>query len=158
MSRSYVHNAAVKIRAFWAVLRTERATPREIAIAVFVGSLIGASPLYTGRTPLAAGVGAAAKLNRLWCYVSSHFTANPLSTAWLALAEVQVSYRLRHGAWLPLTAEEVLKRGFALIGDLLLGFVILGPPIAAFFAAIAWGIASVRQARRPATTSPPPHS
>lgn len=152
MAKSFSRNLVVKARAFWTVLRTERATPREIALAVFVGSLIGATPPFYPRTAVAAGVGTVAKLNRLWCYASSHFTGNPISSAWIALAEVQLSYRLRHGAWLALSADEVLHRGFALIGDLLLGFVIVGPPTAGLFALLAWGIASWRQ--RPKGTLP----
>ena len=155
VTRSFFRNFLVKARAFWTVLRTERATPREIALAVFLGAWIGASPAVLVRTWLAAGVATLAKMNRLWAYIGAHFTANVFSAAWITLAEVQVSYRLRHGHWLALTRDDVAERGFALIGDWLFGFVLLGPLFAGLFAVLAWAVATFRLGRQAPPSSRP---
>jgi uncharacterized protein (DUF2062 family) len=147
VGRNFVRNISLEARAFWTLLRTERATPREVALAVFVGAWIGCSPALFVRTWLAVGIATLAKMNRLWAFVGAHLTANLVSAAWIVLAEVQVSHRLRQGEWLTLNRHEVSAHGFALLGDWLLGFVVVGPVISGVLALATWAIAEALRRR-----------
>jgi len=75
--------------------------------------------------------------NRLWAFVGSRVSSNVLF-AWIAFAEIELTHRLRAGAWVPLVSAEALHHGKELLVDWALGSLWVGGALAAVIGICAW--------------------
>jgi uncharacterized protein (DUF2062 family) len=132
---------------------SERASPREIAIAVALGAFAGCSPAIGAHGWLAVGLATILRKNRLFAFFGSRVSFF-LTLPWIVLLEIQLSHRLRTGAWAELSAETALAQAHLLLLDWCLGWI----PVGLFFAALtaplgyAWG----KRRERRAAAAPPP--
>jgi hypothetical protein len=137
-----------RTRDLWERAKREHSTPREVGWSVAVGVFCGCSPFIGLHMWIAIALATLFRLNRLWAFVGSRISTNVL-LAWIAFSEVELSHRLRTGAWLALgprrVVDQVLQHGLAweLFGDWLLGSLLVGSVLAAVL-----GFSAFRAARR----------
>jgi len=148
-------------RLAW-VLWHEKTGPRELAIAVFVGVLIGCSPFYGLHTLLVVVFGFLLGVNKIVMWVASNVSL-PFIAPFIAFGSMQVGHLVVHGEPLPMTLEgarelaasaSIVDVGIALWLDWLAGSVFVGSGLGAVFAAATWRVAIQREsAKRAAETS-----
>ncbi|MCO4772498.1 MAG: DUF2062 domain-containing protein [Deltaproteobacteria bacterium] len=136
----------------WLLLR-EHTAPRELALAVLVGVMIGATPFYLFHTALVLLLAFAFRLNKLAVWIASNVSF-PVVAPFLTFASVQVGHLILEGGWLPLTLAGVRElyatRGPVGFGvDLwlawLVGCVPVGLALGSLFASITYGVARSRR-------------
>jgi uncharacterized protein (DUF2062 family) len=106
---------------------------------------------------LALGLATVLRLNRLWAFLGSRISSNVI-LAWLAFSEIEIGHRLRTGAWAQLAPADVLANGRQLIGEWLLGSVLVGAALAAALGLVAYAIARRWPVRRHKPDEAPPPS
>jgi uncharacterized protein len=136
-----------KLKAFWRAAKAERASPREIGWAVFIGAFAGCTPAVGFHGPLALGIATLFKKNRLFAWLGSRIS-NMVFLPFIAMAEVQVSHRLRTGLWLSIDRERAIDQAGALLLDWCIGTIPIGVAIGVVFGVLAWAIAVRRDRRR----------
>jgi uncharacterized protein (DUF2062 family) len=134
-----------KLRLLWNLAKSERATPSEIGWAVAMGAFIGCSPAFGLRPWIAVGLATLLKKNRLFSYLGSH-TSNFVVTPFITLAEIQLSHRMRTGAWLDLDRRHIIEHAPALLLDWCIGAVPVGLTVAVVLGLVAYGFARRRDA------------
>jgi uncharacterized protein (DUF2062 family) len=147
---SRASRAVARLRALWLLIRHEHATPREIGQAVAVGVLSGCTPAIGFHGAIALGMATLLRLNRLWAFLGSR-VSNFLVLPWIVLSEIEVSHRVRTGAWAPLDVDTVLHQAPGLLLDWLVGTLVVGSALASVLGLIAYAIAS---RVRPVTAPP----
>lgn len=135
-----------RARVLWLAVLQERASPREIAVAIGAGVFVGVSPAVGFHGGVAIAVATLLRVNRLYCFVGSR-VSNPLIGPWLLLAQIQTAHRVRTGSWLALSVETVLSRGHELLLDWFLGMFTVGVPLAIALGSAAY-VWAARRARR----------
>ncbi len=137
-------------------LREEHASPREIGQAVAVGVFVGCSPALGFHGAVALGSAILLQRNKIWTWLGSRIS-NILVLPWIVMAEIEISHRLRTGAWVSLSADTVLERAPFLLVDWIFGAIPVGAVLGAVFGALAYAIAKwrVTRARRLAPPRPP---
>lgn len=126
--------------------------------SVAVGVFCGCTPFLGLHMWLALGLATVFRLNRLWAFLGSRVSIS-LVMPWLAFSEVEVAHRLRTGAWMPLAPSEVVGQGRHLLGDWLLGALLVGSALAAVLGLLAYAIARRwRLTPRTPAAAPPPSS
>jgi len=141
--RSPIQKLVARARSLWVVMRTERAAPRDIFWSVFIGAALGCTPLLFVRPWIAVAITTALRKNRLWSWAAAHVSGNWLLNPVIALVEIQLSHRVRTGAWVPLTLKDVMERGAVLLLDWTLGSIPVGLVVGVLF-----GLAGASLARR----------
>jgi uncharacterized protein len=143
----------------WQRAKSERSSPREIAISVGIGVFSACTPFIGLHMWIAMGLAALLRLNRLWALLGSRATFFPLF-AFVTFAELEVAHRLRAGTWLPLSPSEAFARGPELLVDWAVGTVLVGGTLATLAATVAYAVASSWPApgEAPARTSGSPPS
>ena len=151
-----------KIKTVWRLAKSERAAPKEIGWAVAIGAFAGCTPAIGVHGWLAIGMATLFKKNRLFAWLGSRIS-NMVFLPFIALAEVQVSHRVRTGAWLDLDRKNAIDRAGSLLLDWCLGTIPVGIVIGGILGLIAWAFAVRRDKRRakteaeaPAATPEPP--
>jgi uncharacterized protein len=129
-----------RIRDLWVRAKREHSTPREVGWSVAIGVFCGCTPFLGLHMWFALGLATIFRLNRLWAFIGSRVSTSVLF-AWIAFSEIEVACRLRTGAWMPLSPADILDRGWRLIGDWLMGTVIVGSALAALLGALAYAAA-----------------
>lgn len=122
-----------------------------------VGVFSSCTPFIGAHLWLALGLATVLRLNRLWAVVGSRATSSPLLPV-VVFSEIQLSHRIRTGAWVPLTTHDVLAHGRELLLDWLLGTPLVGGAYAAVLGTVAYAVARRRQrlAVTPRTPDEPP--
>lgn len=136
-----LESARARLRALWTLVRTERAEPRQIGVAVGVGVFVGLSPAIGFHGGLAIAAATLLRDNRLFCFVGSRIS-NPLVGPFLVFAQIQAAHRVRTGAFIALTVRELADHARTLLLDWLLGMLVFGAPLS-----IVLGLAAARWAR-----------
>jgi uncharacterized protein (DUF2062 family) len=136
-----------KIKTLWKLAKSERASPREIGWAVAIGGFAGCTPAIGVHGPLALGLATVLKKNRLFAWLGSRIS-NMVFLPFIALAEVQISHRIRAGTWLQLDRDNVLDQGGTLLLDWCLGTIPVGAFIGLLMGLVSWGVAHARDRRR----------
>jgi uncharacterized protein (DUF2062 family) len=147
-----------KLKLLWLLAKSERATPRQIAWAVAIGAFAGCTPAVGVHGPLAMGLATLARKNRLFAWLGSRIS-NIVFLPFIALAEVQLSHRVRTGAFVDLTRENILAQAPHLLLDWCLGTLPVGGTMGVVMGLAAFVVAHRRDARRAraaAALSPPP--
>ena len=137
-----------RIRDTAAAVWREHASPGRLAAAVFIGALVGASPLFGFHLPLCLLLAALLRLNPLAMYAAANISL-PIFLPALAFACVQSGAWLRRREFLRLSRDYFSAHSArALAGefflDWLLGGLIVGAAIGALFALIIWLLARGR--------------
>lgn len=135
------------MKTLWALAKSERASPREIGWAVAIGAFAGCTPAVGLHGPLALALATLLKKNRLFAWLGSRIS-NMVFFPFIAIAEVQVSHRLRTGQWASLDREHVLDQAGALLLDWCLGTVPVGAAIGLAMGLASWSFAHRRDRRR----------
>ncbi|MBX3209004.1 MAG: DUF2062 domain-containing protein [Labilithrix sp.] len=138
-----------KIKTLWKLAKSERASPREIGWAVAIGAFAGCTPAIGVHGPLAIGLATLFKKNRLFAWLGSRIS-NMVFLPFIAIAEVQVSHRVRTGEWVVLDREQALDQAGTLLLDWCLGTIPVGLAIGALMGVISWAFALRRDRRRAA--------
>jgi uncharacterized protein (DUF2062 family) len=118
-------------------LRIEGGTPGRQAAAVALGIFIGCTPLYGLHLPLCVMFARLLGLNRLKTYIAAHIST-PVILPFLLFGEIQVGRLLRGAKPLSIRPGQ-LRQDFDFWhwrlwgGDLLVGSVVVGVVLAAFF-------------------------
>jgi hypothetical protein len=81
-------------------------------------------------------------LNRLWALAGSRISFTPVF-AGIAFCEIELAHRLRTGVWAELSPHDAIARGKELLGDWLLGTLVVGAVLST-----AFGLAAYLAARR----------
>ncbi len=138
-----------KLKTLWKLAASERASPREIGWAVAIGAFAGCTPAVGVHGPLAIGLATLFKKNRLFAWLGSRIS-NMVFLPFIAIAEVQVSYRVRTGEWLKLDRDQALDQAGALLLDWCLGTIPVGIVIGFVMGMTSWAFARRRDRRRAA--------
>jgi uncharacterized protein (DUF2062 family) len=133
------------LKLLWKLAKSERATPREIAWAVAIGAFAGCTPAIGFHGPLAMGLATLARKNRLFAWLGSRIS-NMVFLPFIALAEVQLSYRVRTGAWLVIDRDHILEQAPHLLLDWCIGMVPVGGAIGLVMGLVAYAFAARRDA------------
>lgn len=136
-----------KIKLLYKLAKSERATPREIFWAVFVGVFAGCTPAVGVHGPLALALATLLRKNRLFAWLGSRIS-NVALLPLIVIAEVQISHRVRTGAWLELDREHVYDKAHELLLDWCLGTIPVGCALGLLVGAGAWWFAARRDRRK----------
>ena len=142
-----------KAQAPLELAKSERATPREIGWAVAIGAFAGCTPAVGVHGPVAMGLATLARKNRLFAWLGSRIS-NMVILPFIALAEVQVSHRIRTGAFVDLTRENILAQAPHLLLDWCLGTFPVGAAIGIVMGLSAYALAHRRDTRKRARSAP----
>jgi uncharacterized protein (DUF2062 family) len=154
-----------KLKLLWALAKSERAAPREIGWAVAIGAFAGCTPAVGVHGWVAVGLATLFKKNRMFSWIGSRIS-NVFLLPFIVLAEIQVSHRLRTGAWMDVDRRHVLDQAPHLLLDWCLGSIPVGAALALALGLLAFWLARRRDARvqraqlaaeaaRAATPAPP---
>lgn|GEM_PF-199671 len=134
-----------QLRQLHVRLRTEGDTPRERALAVAIGTLVGCFPLYGAHLFLCTVVARIFNLSRVYTYLAAHIN-NPLTLPFLLFIEMKLGHRVLEGRWPELTLAAVRERGFlGFGGDILMGSLALGLLLGTLFGALTWLLSQGRK-------------
>jgi uncharacterized protein (DUF2062 family) len=126
----------------WESARSERSSPREIGWSIALGVFSGCTPFVGVHLGIALALATLLRLNRLWAALGSRISFAPVF-ACIAFCEIETGHRVHTGGWVPLSPHEAVARGKELVGDWLLGAVVLGGSLA-----LVCGLAAYLWARR----------
>jgi uncharacterized protein (DUF2062 family) len=137
----------------------EHTEPGRVAWAVFLGCVVGCSPLFGLHLPLCVALAWLFSLNQIVVYGAANLSLPPLVPL-LGFSSVQLGERLLHGRWLTLrvgdfrlTAARALVHRFFVAW--LLGGLAIGTVIGALAASAVYLIARRRAAQRRAVADDP---
>jgi len=138
-----------KIKTLWKLAKSERATPLEIGWAVALGAFAGCTPAVGFHGPLALGLATIFKKSRLFAWLGSRIS-NMVFLPFIAIAEVQVSHRIRCGEWADLDRHKAVDQAGSLLLDWCLGTIPVGIAIGFVMGLISWAFAKRRDRRQKA--------
>ena len=153
--REWFRKTWPQTRALWERAKSERASPGQIGWAFGVGVFAGCTPALLVHGWVALGLATLFRLNRLFAWIGSR-VSNFVILPWIVLAEIQIAHRLRTGAFLALTKEDVLQQGPALLLDWCLGTLPVGGALGLLLGLLAFAISAFRArcaARRSAASA-----
>jgi uncharacterized protein (DUF2062 family) len=143
-----------KTRDVWTLLWKEHTTPREIAIAVAMGSFVGCTPALGFHGWIALGLATLFRLNRIWCWAGSRIS-NILIYPWIVIGEIEIGHYARFGERMHLTEKEVMSLRGKLMIDWLIGSIPVGLGAAILFGGLAFGLAHLRLRKNENASSAP---
>lgn len=139
------------MRDFVRRLLDAHTTPGRLAFAVFVGVVVGVTPLFGFHFFLCVAVAWLLRLNQVTVYAAANISIPPMVPL-LGYASVEVGERLLRGRWLPLRVADfratplpVLVGRFYL--DWLVGGLVVGSVIGVVLASGIYVLARLRQRR-----------
>ncbi len=133
-------------KRLWHRAKTERASPKEVGQAVFLGVFAGCSPALGAHGWLAIGLATVFRRNRLYALLGSR-VSNFVVLPFIVLAEVQASRYLRTGSFAQLSREHVLDEAPGLLLDWGLGSLLVGAGLGLVLGLLAYAWSSRKAAR-----------
>jgi uncharacterized protein (DUF2062 family) len=124
--------------------------------AIAIATFWGLSPIVGLRPWIAIVHATVARKNKLLVYLATHLSSNMLLAPFVAIAEIQLAHRLRRGSFLPLTLADVQSQGASLLGDWIVGWLVMAPPLTAVAGIVTTILMRRREYRRDAPPLPPP--
>lgn len=146
-TRSFVSRLGVRVRHLVRRAKNERASPREVGEAVFLGVFAGCSPAVGVHGPIALALATVLRRNRLYAFLGSR-VSNIVILPFIVLAEVQASHVLRTGHWAALTRDRVLDEAPSLLFDWIVGSILVGAALGFAVGLLAYMWAKWRSERR----------
>jgi uncharacterized protein (DUF2062 family) len=131
----------------WERAKNEHSAPHEIGWSIAAGVFSGCTPFLGFHMWIALALATLLRKNRLWAFVGSRISFTPFF-AIITFSEIEGAHRLRTGAWAPLSPHDAVGHGKELLGDWLLGTVIVGGALASFLGLAAYFVASRWQISR----------
>jgi uncharacterized protein (DUF2062 family) len=133
----------------WRLLLEEHGKPHQIAIAVFVGVLIGSSPFYGFHIVLCVALGVVLRLNKLAILLASNVSL-PVIAPFIAFASIQVGSVLLDGKMAEITVEGLRSRSpFRLLVLWFVGFPIVGGLLGLALGGITYRVLRLRAIGKP---------
>lgn len=154
-SRSLAARLGARVRRLVRRAKNERASPREVGEAVFLGVFAGCSPAVGVHGPIALALATVLRRNRLYAFLGSR-VSNIVILPFIVLAEVQASHVLRTGHFAALRREHVLDEAPTLLLDWVLGSVLVGAALGLVVGWLAYMWAKWRADRRRGGVREPP--
>ena len=145
-TRSFAARLGVRVRLLVRRAKNERATPREVGEAVFLGVFAGCSPAVGVHGPIALALATMLRRNRLYAFLGSR-VSNVVILPFIVLAEVQASHVIRTGHLAALSRDRVLEEAPSLLLDWILGSVLVGFALGLVVGWVAYMWAKWRAAR-----------
>ena len=136
-----------KLKTLWKLAMSERASPREIGWAVAIGAFAGCTPAIGVHGALAIGLATLFRKNRLFAWLGSRIS-NMVFLPFIAIAEVQVSHRVRTGEWVTLDREHAVDQAGTLLLDWCIGTIPVGVAVGFVMGMGSWALARRRDRRR----------
>jgi uncharacterized protein (DUF2062 family) len=128
----------------WDAAKKERASPRQIGVAVAIGAFACFAPVLWLHLATALLLATIFRVNRLWAAAASQLPSLfGLLRVPILFVELEVGRYVRTGAWLDLTPREAMKSAPHLLLDWVVGCATAG-----VLAASLLGIAAFAWARR----------
>jgi uncharacterized protein (DUF2062 family)/SAM-dependent methyltransferase len=134
----------------------QHTSPARLAAAVWVGAIVGCTPLFGLHLPLCIALAFVLGLNQVVVYGAANISIPPL-VPFIAFSSVQLGSRLLGGGWMPIGLRDVTWRtapafAKAFFVNWLVGGAVVGAAIGAVGAALTYAIARARRRHHP----PPP--
>lgn len=138
-----------RLAAWWRRLLAEHASPRRLAAAVFVGAIVGCTPLFGFHLPICLGLAYLLKLNKVTVYAAANVSIPPL-VPFIAVGSIEAGHRLLWGRWLGLSLAEVRHQAPEVVAarflaDWLVGALVLGAALGAALATVVYAVAERRR-------------
>jgi len=149
-----------RLRILWRLATTERATPRQVALAVGLGAFIGSTPVIGLHGWIAVGLATALRLNRLYAFLGSR-VSSPFILPFIIIAEIQIAHRVRCGEFIALTRTDVVHHAKGMLLDWCIGTIPIGLAIGVTMGALGYAVTITRtrlRARRSISECPPSSS
>ncbi|HEY8078371.1 MAG TPA: DUF2062 domain-containing protein [Labilithrix sp.] len=146
-----------RIKALWKLAKEERATPREIFWAVFLGAFAGSTPAVGFHGWVAVGLATLFRKNRLFAWLGSR-VSNMVFLPFIIMSEIELARFARTGAFVTLERATILDEAPRLLLDWCLGTIPVGIAIGLLTALPAYAFAQRRDRRRltrPMPAEPP---
>ena len=140
-----------RIHELWRTIVHEHTSPARVAAAIFVGAIVGCTPLFGLHIVVCLALAWALGLNKLIVYGAANLSIPPMVPL-IGFASVQLGERIRHGAWLALHRSDFALANIRVIAkiffvDWLLGGVVLGAAIGVVVGGVVFAALSRRRAR-----------
>ena len=142
----YFRTLVAHARLLWNKAKSERASPREVGLAVALGVFIGCSPALGLHAWIAVGAASVVRLNRLFALLGSRVSFF-LVLPWITLCELQVGHHLRTGSFVTLERRTIVKQAPTLLGDWLIGWIPVGTGLALVLGVLVYALARARATR-----------
>ena len=137
-----------KVKAVYHRLRGGELTPWRTAASVFVGVLVGTTPLYGLHFVLVMALCVPLRLDTAVAYVASNVSL-PIFAPFINIAEVQLGAWLRTGAFIHLDRKDFEARGpFDYALERFLGTLLFSPASATVAGLLAYGGTLLARGRR----------
>jgi uncharacterized protein (DUF2062 family) len=146
-----------RFRVLWRVATTERATPRQVALAVGLGAFVGSTPVIGLHGWIAVGLATVLRLNRLYAFLGSR-VSSPVVLPFIVIAEIELAHRVRCGEFIALTRSNVLEQAKGLLLDWCIGTIPVGLAVGALTGALGYLITRTRLRALRSTSECPPSS
>jgi uncharacterized protein (DUF2062 family) len=146
-----------KTKTLWQLAKSERATPKEIGWAIFLGVFCGCTPALGFHTVVVLAAATLFKVNRLFAWIGSR-SSNALILPFIIIAEIQIAHIVRTGSWATLDRHTIdWEHPFQSVGPLVLdwflGTIPVGCALGAVFGLGAWRLALMRDRRKAAANA-----
>ncbi len=137
-----------KVRAAWKRLRGGELTPWRAAASVFVGVMVGTTPLYGLHFFLVAAICIPLRLDAALAYLAANVSL-PVFAPFINISEIQLGAWLRTGHFIHLERSDFESRSpWDYAHELVLGTLIFSPGSATLGGLIAYAIAAVTRRRK----------
>ena len=144
-----IRRLRARVHGFLGRMLHEHTEPSRLALGVFVGAVVGCSPLFGLHLFVCMAVAYVLGLNQFVVYGAANISIPPL-VPFIAFSSVQLGERLRHGRWMDLrlhdiswhTAPELAKQFFL---DWLLGGLLVGASVGLVAAVVVYVIVHRRR-------------
>lgn len=141
-----------KLKTLWRLAKSERASPREIAWAVAIGAFAGCTPAVGFHGGLALALATLFKKNRMFAWLGSRIS-NMVFLPFIAIAEVQLSHRMRTGEWVVVDRQHAVDQAGTLLLDWCLGTIPVGLVIGLLMGLGSYAVAARRDRLRASKAS-----
>jgi uncharacterized protein (DUF2062 family) len=135
-----------RFRVLWRLATTERATPRQVALATGLGAFIGSTPVIGLHGWIAVGLATVLRLNRLYAFLGSR-VSSPFVLPFI-VTEIQIAHRVRCGEFIALTRADVLDHAKGMLLDWCIGTLPIGAIVGVALGVTAYGLAVLRERRK----------
>ena len=141
---SLIERTRSRARYLWEAAKRERASPRQIGVAVGVGTMACLAPLLWFHLPSALLLATIFRLNRLWAAAASQLPSLfGLLRPFILFVQLNVGHLVLTGTWLDLNPREALRDA----PHLLVAWGVGAGVTCAFFG-VAFGLGAFAWAKR----------